>query len=90
MRKIFSPGAAHRAVALFLLSAFCVVPCGRAQAVKQLKPLGYVSDFANVLSQSTKFELTALCTEVDQKAHAQIAVVTVQSLDGPFDRGFLD
>jgi uncharacterized protein len=82
MPKILSPGAAHRAVALFLLSAFCVVPCGRAQAIKQLKPQGYVSDFANVLTQSTKFQLTKLCTEVDQKAHAQIAVVTVQSLDG--------
>ena len=46
------------------------------------KPVGYVNDFANVLSQTTKFQLTALCTEVDQKAHAQIAVVTVQSLDG--------
>ncbi|HYL68534.1 MAG TPA: TPM domain-containing protein [Candidatus Limnocylindria bacterium] len=47
-----------------------------------LKPVGYVNDFANVLSQSTKFQLTALCTEVDQKAHAQIAVVIVQSLGG--------
>ena len=47
-----------------------------------LKPVGYVNDFANVLSQTTKFQLTELCTEVDQKAHAQIAVVTVQSLEG--------
>jgi uncharacterized protein len=47
-----------------------------------LKPVGYVNDFAGVLSQTTKFQLTALCTEVDQKAHAQIAVVTVKSLDG--------
>jgi len=41
-----------------------------------------VNDFASVLSQATKFQLTSLCTEVDEKAHAQIAVVTVQSLDG--------
>lgn len=39
-------------------------------------------DSANVLSQSAKDQLTALCTEVDQKAQAQIAVVTVKSLDG--------
>jgi uncharacterized protein len=82
MRKNLSPGAAHRAVAFFILCALCVAPCGRAQAVKQLKPRGYVSDFANALSQSTKFQLTQLCAEVDEKAHAQIAVVTVQSLDG--------
>jgi uncharacterized protein len=39
-------------------------------------------DTAGVLSQSARDQLTALCTEVDQKAQAQIAVVTVKSLDG--------
>ncbi len=39
-------------------------------------------DLADVLSQSARDQLTALCTEVDQKAQAQIAVVTVKSLDG--------
>jgi uncharacterized protein len=39
-------------------------------------------DLAGVLSQPAKDQLTALCTEVDQKAQAQIAVVTVKSLDG--------
>jgi uncharacterized protein len=34
------------------------------------------------LSQSAKDQLTALCTEVDQKTQAQIAVVTVKSLGG--------
>ena len=46
------------------------------------KPTGYVSDFANVLSPDAKAKLTALCTEVDQKAKAQIAVVTVPTIDG--------
>ncbi len=46
------------------------------------KPLGYVSDFANVLSPDAKAKLTALCTEVDQKAKAQIAVVTVPTTNG--------
>ncbi|MGA8304038.1 MAG: TPM domain-containing protein, partial [Candidatus Acidiferrales bacterium] len=53
-----------------------------AEKTDQLKPQGYVNDFAGVLSASAKAQLTALCTEVDQKAHAQIAVVTVKSLDG--------
>jgi uncharacterized protein len=51
-------------------------------SLPKTKPAGYVNDFAGVLSQSGRDQLTALCTEVDQKAHAQIAVVTVKSLDG--------
>jgi uncharacterized protein len=46
------------------------------------KPTGYVTDLANVLSPQTRDQLTALCTEVDQKAHAQIAVVTVPTTNG--------
>ena len=56
-------------------------PAG-AQSPDQIKPTGYVMDSADVLSQSAKDQLTALCTEVDQKAQAQIAVVTIKSLDG--------
>src|SRR5579864_1360790 len=53
-----------------------------AQKMKDLKPQGYVDDFANVLSADAKQKLTALCAEVDSKAGAQIAVVTVSSLEG--------
>ncbi len=52
------------------------------QIVSQVKANGYVSDFAGVLSQPAKDQLTALCTEVDQKAQAQIAVVIIKSLGG--------
>ena len=62
--------------------AVLVVPHARAEQVKNLKPQGYVNDFAGVLSASAKEKLTALCTEVDQKTKAQIAVVTVSSLEG--------
>ncbi len=41
-----------------------------------------MNDFAGVLSPEARNKLTALCTEVDQKAHAQIAVVTIHTLDG--------
>jgi uncharacterized protein len=44
-------------------------------------PTGYVNDFAGVLSPETRQSLEDLCTQVDQRAHAQIAVVTVKSLD---------
>ncbi len=65
---------------LFLL--FLCVPAARAEQVKNLKPQGYVNDFAGALSAQAKEKLTALCAEVDQKAKAQIVVVTVSSLEG--------
>src|ERR1700704_4037881 len=44
-------------------------------------PTGYVNDFAGVLAPSTKLNLENLCTQVDRQAHAQIAVVTIKTLD---------
>jgi uncharacterized protein len=53
-----------------------------AESVNSLPaPTGYVNDFAGVLSQSTKYNLENLCTQVDRQAHAQIAVVTIKTLD---------
>src|SRR5579859_2231312 len=66
---------------LLILLLLCVSTV-RAEQIKTLKPQGYVSDFAGVLSPESKEKLTALCTEIDQKARAQIAVVTVSSLEG--------
>jgi uncharacterized protein len=54
-----------------------------AESVSTLPtPTGYVSDFASVLTPSTKLRLENLCTQVDRQAHAQIAVVTIKTLDG--------
>ena len=53
-----------------------------AESVDSLpKPTGYVSDFAGVLSPATVQSVDALCLQVDRKANAQIAVVTIKSLD---------
>jgi uncharacterized protein len=65
-------------VALLLLA----LSAHAQQGLPKTKPTGYVNDFAGVLSRSARAQLEALCAEVDQKAHAQIAVVTVKSLDG--------
>ena len=54
----------------------------RAESVSQLKPTGYVNDFAHVLDPQTKAQIEDICTQVDQKAHAQIALVTINTLDG--------
>jgi uncharacterized protein len=53
-----------------------------AEPVSQLRPTDYVNDFAHVLDQPTIAQLDNICQQLDQKAHAQIAVVTVNSLDG--------
>jgi uncharacterized protein len=54
-----------------------------AQSVKSLpQPTDYVSDFAHVLSPGAIQQLDAVCSQIDHQAHAQIAVVTVNTLDG--------
>src|SRR5579862_3316296 len=53
-----------------------------AEPVSQLRPTDYVNDFAHVLDQPTVTQLDNICQQLDQKAHAQVAVVTVNSLDG--------
>jgi uncharacterized protein len=54
-----------------------------AESVSTLPPpTGYVNDFAGVLSPATKQSIEALGTQIDRQAHAQIAVVTIKTLDG--------
>ncbi len=53
-----------------------------AEPIASLQPHNYVNDFAGVLDASTQARLNNLCQQVDQKAHAQMAVVTVKSVDG--------
>ncbi len=45
-------------------------------------PQGYVNDFAGVLSDPVRQQVESLCTAVDRQAHAQVAVVTVKTIDG--------
>ena len=70
--------------AIFILLFLTVIPAAPAHAEQwqKLNVQGYVNDFAGVLDPATVEGLTRLCTEVDQKAKAQIAVVTIKSLDG--------
>ena len=41
----------------------------------------YISDFAQVLSPQTIQSVDDLCLQIDRQAHAQIAVVTIKTLD---------
>ncbi len=61
----------------------CAAPAVFSQAVKDLpKPTDYVSDDAHVMSPQAIDQLNHLCGEVDHEAHAQIAVVTIDTLNG--------
>ena len=64
--------------------AFAVIACGllSAEQVKQLKPTGFVNDFANVIDAESNRQIQYLCSQVNSRAQAQIAVVTVKSLEG--------
>ena len=60
------------------LAAFCAC----AEQTKDIHPTGYVTDLAGVIAPEVKSRLEALCTELQQKTEAQLAVVTVNSLEG--------
>ncbi|HUL33093.1 MAG TPA: TPM domain-containing protein [Candidatus Eisenbacteria bacterium] len=75
-----------RRSSLVLLCVACVVLCvaavTRAEDIKSIRPTGYVTDLAGLLQPQTKTQLEALCTKLEQKTGAQMAVVTVNSLNG--------
>lgn len=71
--------------AILRFAAIVLVSLGlaaHAESAKDLKPTGYVNDFARVLDPSTSSQIEDLCQQVDEKAHAQIALVTINTLDG--------
>src|SRR5258708_29724501 len=72
-----------RVVKTMLLAAALLIPalCA-AEPISQLHPGNYDNDFAHVLSDQTVAALNDTCQQIDQKAHAQIAVVTINTLDG--------
>jgi len=69
-------------VALTTLLVLSLAFALRAEPVSQLKATDYVNDFAHVLDQNTMAQLDNICQQIDQKAQAQIAVVSIKSLDG--------
>jgi uncharacterized protein len=67
-----------------LLPCLLLVGAGLASAddVSKIHPTGYVTDLAGVISTDTKARLESLCSELEQKTGAQMAIVSVASLDG--------
>jgi uncharacterized protein len=67
---------------LVLCFALSLSPLSRAEDLSKIKPSGYVTDLAGALNADTKAKLEALGTELEQKTGAQMAIVTVHSLEG--------
>jgi len=68
------------AVLSTVIASFCV--SANAEPVTQLHYSNYVNDFAHVLNPLTVNDLDDILLQVDQKANAQVAVVTINSTDG--------
>jgi uncharacterized protein len=66
---------------LGLLLGLCAC-AGRAVDWKALQPQGYVSDFAGVMDPASKAQLEAYGGIVEQLTGAQMALVTIASLEG--------
>ena len=70
----------YRLLTLLILLLVC---CGlRAEQVAKLPPpSNYVSDFAHVLSPQVTDQTNTLCLQLQQRAKAQLFVVTIKSLE---------
>jgi|SRR5579864_1129184 len=67
---------------LLIFLFFVCAPATPAENIKDIHPTGYVTDLAGVINTDTKARLESLCLELEQKTGAQMAIVTVRSLDG--------
>ncbi len=74
----------------FRLFRIALLPCllvlgaclARAEDTKSIHPSGYVTDLAGVIGAETKTRLESMCNELELKTGAQMAIVTVGSLEG--------
>jgi uncharacterized protein len=69
--------SARLGLAFLFLSSFLF-----ALDLNSLKPQGYVSDFAHVLTPQTHQQLEEYCGRVEQVTGVQMAIVTIPTLDG--------
>ena len=91
LRSPYSHGAGisrHR-MNHFRLFRIALLPCSlvlgtclaNAEDTNSIHPTGYVTDLAGVIAQEAKTRLESLGSELEQKTGAQMAIVTVGSLD---------
>ncbi len=74
-------------IAVVLAVSASVLPAERVEDLP--KPTDYVSDFAHVLSPGAIERLDRICAELDHsQANAQVAIVTVRTLEGEDDADY--
>jgi uncharacterized protein len=78
--RIRGPYAYFRLACLIALLGL-VFPVFGALDIDSLKPEGYLSDYAHVVDAQSKQEIEQYCSQVEQAAGVQIALVTIDSLD---------
>ncbi len=73
-------GQSHRIVfSSILATLFSLLLFGTIQAEEYSKPVGWVNDFAGVISPEYKSQLTNLIAEIERKTGAEIAIATVKT-----------
>jgi uncharacterized protein len=84
----FAPSTSHSGPKRFFTGQFLFIflcllsaPCTSAEKLKDIHPTGYVTDLAHVVTPEAKTRLENLSTELEQKTGAEMAIVTVRSLE---------
>lgn len=77
LRAWFSPALLIAGLFAFTIPALCAAPKAAARA-----PRAYVNDNAGVMDAAAAAQLNGVLAGLDAKAHAQVAVLTVRTLDG--------
>ncbi|MDF7798698.1 TPM domain-containing protein [Pontiellaceae bacterium B1224] len=73
----------RKQILVYLLLMACAVSVLASDALlNKLEPAGYVNDFADVIPAEYERRINAVIEDLQQKTGAEIAVVTLQSLDG--------
>jgi uncharacterized protein len=66
---------------LVIFLFFAAALSTHAENIKDIHPTSYVTDLANVINADSKTRLENLCLDLQQKTGAQMAIVTVRSLE---------
>jgi uncharacterized protein len=72
----------HKLRPLLILLMIAVSLSVFAEKITDIHPVNYVTDLAGVLDSATAARINAVAGDVERKTGAQIAVVTVNSLEG--------
>jgi uncharacterized protein len=75
------PVRRYRLLALIFVLLVCCCGSRAEQVAKLPAPSNYVSDFARVLSPQVTEQTNALCGQLEQRAKAQLFVVTIRTLE---------